>query len=107
MFLEQLKRSGKEAEDVLEAYNACCLRLSGNSSSLAPWYTTLGWLQHTPVATLDSRIALQTRGGTQPLVLDLSGLSHLASSGVALLLDARRTTRAHGQELTLLARPGR
>jgi len=58
------------------------------------------------VAALESRLAMETRGGTRSLALDLSGLTHLASAGVQLLQEVRRTARAHGEELTLLASTG-
>jgi anti-sigma regulatory factor (Ser/Thr protein kinase)/anti-anti-sigma regulatory factor len=55
---------------------------------------------------LESRLAMETRGGTRSLVLDLSGLTHLASAGVQLLQQARRTARNHHEDLALVASPG-
>lgn len=56
----RLKRTGKDVEDVLEAYDSCKLRICGNSSHLAPWYEKLGWLERPHIATLDS---LTVNGG--------------------------------------------
>jgi anti-anti-sigma factor len=58
------------------------------------------------VAALESRLAMETRGGTRSLVLDLSGLTHLASAGVQLLQQARRTAQDHNAELALVASAG-
>lgn len=58
------------------------------------------------VAALETRLAMETRGGTRSLTLDLSGLTHLASAGVQLLQKARRTAHDHGEELTLVAGRG-
>jgi anti-sigma regulatory factor (Ser/Thr protein kinase)/anti-anti-sigma regulatory factor len=58
------------------------------------------------VAVLETRLAMESRGGTRSLTLDLSGLTHLASAGVQLLQKARRTARDHGEELRLVAGRG-
>ena len=48
----------------------------------------------------------ETRGGTRSLIVDLSGVTHLASSGVTLLQEARAAAERHGEHLSLLASPG-
>lgn len=56
-------------------------------------------------AVLDQELSAATHGGTTGAVLDLTGVTHLASAGVAVLTAARR--RATGEaELRILAPPG-
>jgi serine phosphatase RsbU (regulator of sigma subunit)/anti-sigma regulatory factor (Ser/Thr protein kinase)/ABC-type transporter Mla MlaB component len=46
------------------------------------------------------------RGGTLPLTVDLTGVTHLASAGVRALYQVRERLAAHKQKLTLIAAPG-
>jgi hypothetical protein len=39
----QLDSAKKDAADVLEAYDSCRLKITGNSTHLAPWHTKLGY----------------------------------------------------------------
>ncbi|MEV8513702.1 SpoIIE family protein phosphatase [Dactylosporangium sp. NPDC051484] len=48
----------------------------------------------------------RSRGGTVALTVDLAGVTHLASAGVAALHAVAARHRAHGTALTLLAPPG-
>jgi serine phosphatase RsbU (regulator of sigma subunit)/anti-sigma regulatory factor (Ser/Thr protein kinase)/anti-anti-sigma regulatory factor len=57
-------------------------------------------------ASLSTRLGVESRGGTRALVVDLSGLTHLASAGVQLLRQARAAARDHGQDLVLIAPVG-
>jgi breast cancer 2 susceptibility protein len=50
----QLSSARKEPYDILEAYDAISLKLSGNSSHLAPWHTKLGFQRKASVSTLHS-----------------------------------------------------
>jgi anti-anti-sigma regulatory factor len=47
-----------------------------------------------------------SRGGTLPLTVDLTGVTHLASAGVRALYQVREQLAAHQQDLTLVAAPG-
>ncbi len=47
-----------------------------------------------------------SRGGTLPLTVDLTGVTHLASAGVRALYQVREQLAAHQQDLTLIAAPG-
>jgi serine phosphatase RsbU (regulator of sigma subunit)/anti-sigma regulatory factor (Ser/Thr protein kinase)/ABC-type transporter Mla MlaB component len=47
-----------------------------------------------------------SRGGTLPLTVDLTGVTHLASAGVRALYHVRERLAVHKQRLTLVAAPG-
>jgi serine phosphatase RsbU (regulator of sigma subunit)/anti-sigma regulatory factor (Ser/Thr protein kinase)/ABC-type transporter Mla MlaB component len=47
-----------------------------------------------------------SRGGTLPLTVDLTRVTHLASAGVRALYQVREQLAAHRQKLTLIAAPG-
>jgi anti-anti-sigma regulatory factor len=55
---------------------------------------------------LREELQLRTRGGTRPLTVDLTGVTHLASAGVAVLHEAGARTAAPGRPLLLYAPPG-
>jgi serine phosphatase RsbU (regulator of sigma subunit)/anti-sigma regulatory factor (Ser/Thr protein kinase)/ABC-type transporter Mla MlaB component len=60
--------------------------------------------------TTADRLARQllsaSRGGTLPLTVDLSSVTHLASAGVRALYQVREQFAVHCQGLTLIAAPG-
>ena len=56
--------------------------------------------------TLGTQIARQSRSGTYPLSVDLSGVSHMGSSGLRILAEALERSRQHGTELRLIAPAG-
>lgn len=56
--------------------------------------------------TLGTQIARQSRSGTHPLRVDLSGVSHMGSSGLRILAEALERSRQHGTELSLVAPAG-
>jgi anti-anti-sigma factor len=60
--------------------------------------------------TTADRLARQllaaSRGGTLPLAVDLTGVTHLASAGVRALYQVREQLAVHQQDLTLVAAPG-
>ncbi len=61
------------------------------------------------IATADQlarRLLSVSRGGTVPLVADLTGVTQLASAGVRALYAVSRQMAAHGQDLTLITAPG-
>ena len=51
---------------------------------------------------LARRLLSVSRGGTVPLVADLTGVTQLASAGVRVLYQVSEQLTAHGQELTLV-----
>lgn len=55
---------------------------------------------------LARRLLAVSRGGTVPLVADLTGVTQLASAGVAALYAVSEQLAAHGQPLTLITAPG-
>ena len=55
---------------------------------------------------LARRLLSVSRGGTVPLVADLTGVTQLASAGVRALYAVSGQMAAHGQELTLITAPG-
>jgi anti-sigma regulatory factor (Ser/Thr protein kinase)/anti-anti-sigma regulatory factor len=52
------------------------------------------------------RLLAASRGGTVPLVADLTGVTQLASAGVRALYQVRDRLTVHQQDMTLLAAPG-
>ena len=52
------------------------------------------------------RLLSASRGGTVPLVADLTGVTQLASAGVRALYQVRDRLTVHQQDMTLLAAPG-
>ena len=55
---------------------------------------------------LTRRLLSVSRGGTVPLVADLSGVTQLASAGVRALYAVSEQLAAHGHGLTLITTPG-
>jgi anti-sigma regulatory factor (Ser/Thr protein kinase)/anti-anti-sigma regulatory factor len=55
---------------------------------------------------LARRLLSVSRGGTVPLVADLTGVTQLASAGVRVLYAVSEQMAANGQDLTLITAPG-
>ncbi len=55
---------------------------------------------------LGSQIARQSRSGTYPLSVDLSAVTHMGSTGLRVLAEAKERAHQHGSELGLIAPPG-
>ncbi len=55
---------------------------------------------------LAMELGSRSHGGTLPLTVDLTGLTHLASAGVAVLYQALARHALHGTALTISAAPG-
>ncbi len=55
---------------------------------------------------LARRLLSVSRGGTVPLIADLTGVTELASAGVRALYAVSGQMAAHGQDLTLITTPG-
>jgi anti-anti-sigma regulatory factor len=60
----------------------------------------------TTAGRMARRLLSVSRGGTVPLVADLTGVTQLASAGVRALYAVSEQLAAHGQELTLITAPG-
>ena len=54
---------------------------------------------------LSRRLLSASRGGTVPLIADLTGVTQLASAGVRALYLVREQLMAHHQALTLITTP--
>ncbi|MEV4000758.1 SpoIIE family protein phosphatase [Actinomadura sp. NPDC049753] len=55
---------------------------------------------------LREELVVRTRGGTMPLTVDLTGVTHLSSAGVAVLYEAEIRTDSPGRPFLLYAPPG-
>jgi anti-sigma regulatory factor (Ser/Thr protein kinase)/anti-anti-sigma regulatory factor len=55
---------------------------------------------------LARRLLSASRGGTVPLIADLTGVTQLASAGVRALYQVKERLAAHAQDLTLITMPG-
>jgi anti-anti-sigma factor len=55
---------------------------------------------------LARQLLAASRGGTLPLIAELTGVTYLASAGVRALYQIKEQLTAHHQDLTLLAAPG-
>ena len=60
-----MENTKKDPCDILEAYNACSLKLYGNGTHLSRWDTKLGYQMDPFIATLGS---LTLDGGIVPLM---------------------------------------
>ncbi|MFA1538269.1 SpoIIE family protein phosphatase [Actinomadura monticuli] len=65
-----------------------------------------GSVDATTAAQLREELQMRTHGGTTPLTVDLTGVTHLASAGVAVLYEAVTRTGAPGRPLLLYAPAG-
>jgi serine phosphatase RsbU (regulator of sigma subunit)/anti-sigma regulatory factor (Ser/Thr protein kinase)/anti-anti-sigma regulatory factor len=57
-------------------------------------------------ATLAGRLSGESRGGTMPVTIDLSAVTHLGSAGVSALFDAHQQAGRHNTDCVLIAPPG-
>ncbi|MEV3923604.1 SpoIIE family protein phosphatase [Actinomadura coerulea] len=55
---------------------------------------------------LREELVVRTRGGTTPLTVDLTGVTHLSSAGVSVLYEAEARTDSPGRPFLLYAPPG-
>jgi anti-anti-sigma factor len=65
-----------------------------------------GPIDITTADLLARRLLSASRGGTVPLVADLTGVTQLASAGVRMLYEVSEQLAVHGQELTLVSARG-
>jgi len=65
-----------------------------------------GTVDITTADLLARRLLSVSRGGTLPLVADLTGVTQLASAGVRVLFEVSEQLAVHGQELTLVTALG-
>jgi breast cancer 2 susceptibility protein len=64
----QINVAKKDAVDILEAYDSCSLKLTGNSCHLAPWHAKLGY-HFSPVV---SGLGSLTADGGPVAMMDLT-----------------------------------
>jgi anti-anti-sigma factor len=74
--------------------------------SARPLVAVQGPVDVATAAEFRRRVQEVGRGGSLPLAIDLSGVSHLASAGVAVLHELAEQMAADGRELTLIAPAG-
>lgn len=68
-----------------------------------PAVTVRGAVDVTTVSQLTRQLLTASRGGTLPLIVDLSQVTHLASAGIRALYQVIGQLRDHERDLTLLA----
>ena len=66
----------------------------------------VGAVDITTADLLSRRLLSVSRGGTVPLVADLTGVTQLASAGVRVLYELSQQLAVNGHELTLVTAPG-
>jgi anti-anti-sigma factor len=65
-----------------------------------------GTIDITTAGQLARQLLTASRGGTLPLTVDLTSVTHLAGAGIRALYQVRKQLAAHRQDLTVLAAPG-
>ncbi|URN06123.1 SpoIIE family protein phosphatase [Actinomadura madurae] len=76
------------------------------SEEAAPRIRVDGPVDAATAGQLREELQMRTRGGTAALTVDLTGVTHLGSAGVAVLHEARAHTDALGRPLLLYAPAG-
>jgi anti-sigma regulatory factor (Ser/Thr protein kinase)/anti-anti-sigma regulatory factor len=79
---------------------------TGNGAYATARALVSGPVDITTADQLARRLLSASRGGTVPLVADLTGVTQLASAGVRALYAVSEQMAAHGQDLTLITAPG-
>jgi anti-sigma regulatory factor (Ser/Thr protein kinase)/anti-anti-sigma regulatory factor len=79
---------------------------TGNGERATARALVCGPVDITTADQLARRLLSASRGGTVPLVADLTGVTQLASAGVRALYAVSEQMAAHGQALTLITAPG-
>ncbi len=72
----------------------------------AVWASVHGPVDLATAGSLRSQLLMACRGGTLPLRVDLTGVSHLDNAGVHTLYQVKAQLAVSGQELELIAAPG-
>ncbi len=70
------------------------------------WATVRGPVGQDTAGSLRAQLLIACRGGTLPLRVDLSGVSHLGGAGIAALYEVSQQLAVYQQELSLAAAPG-
>ncbi len=81
-------------------------RLGLGSDGAVPRASVSGAVDSGSAERLGQRLLAACRGGTLPLVLDLAGVTYLASSAVRVIYQVRELLTAHKQDLTIVAPSG-
>ena len=79
---------------------------TGNGACATARALVYGPVDITTADQLARRLLSASRGGTVPLVADLTGVTQLASAGVRALYVVSEQMAAHGQDLILITAPG-
>lgn len=74
--------------------------------SQQPKIVLAGPIDISTVANLRTELWSAARGGALPLTVDLADVTHLASTGIALLFEFVEDTATGGREVRLIAPPG-
>ncbi len=72
----------------------------------AVWASVRGPVDLATAGSLRSQLLMACRGGTLPLSVDLTDVSHLGNAGVHTLYQVKEQLAVSGQELELIAAPG-
>ena len=85
-----------------------CAPFEVNSGVDGPvvWATVHGPVDQDTAGSLRSQLLIACRGGTLPLRVDLSAVSHLGGPGIAALYEVSQQLAVYQQELSLAAAPG-
>ena len=70
------------------------------------WARVCGPVNQDTAGSLRSQLLIACRGGTLPLRVDLSAVSHLGRAGIAALYEVAQQLAVYQQELSLAAAPG-
>lgn len=101
--------TGDPARDADRADPALLLVLDEptESAEAGPRVRVDGPVDATTAEQLHTALAHRTRGGTRPLIVDLSGVTHLGSAGVSALFAVRRSAlrSADGEPALVLHAP--
>jgi anti-anti-sigma factor len=77
-----------------------------DSAGAVPIAIVSGGVDSGSAERLAQRLLAACRGGTLPLVIDLTGVTYLASSAVRAIYQVREMLTAHKQELAIIAPAG-
>ena len=85
-----------------------CAPFEVNSGVDGPvvWATVHGPVDQDTAGSLRSQLLVACRGGTLPLRVDLSAVSHLGGPGIAALYEVSQQLAVYQQEVSLAAAPG-
>jgi anti-sigma regulatory factor (Ser/Thr protein kinase)/anti-anti-sigma regulatory factor len=77
-----------------------------DSDGVVPRATVSGAVDGNSADRFAQRLLGACRGGTLPMIVDMAGITYLASSAVRAIFQVRRLLAAHKQDLTIFAPDG-